>query len=34
MIPYRYLFENELKYRLTNYVFTVSKKTKWKRGRR
>lgn len=34
MIPFKWNFDNELKFRLNNYVFNVSKKTKWKRGRR
>lgn len=34
MLPYRWMFEHELKHRLTTYVFPVSKKTKWKRARR
>lgn len=34
MTPFMWQFENGLKYRLNNYVFNVSKKTKWKRGRR
>lgn len=34
MIPFTFIYENELKYRLIHHVFKVSKKTKWKRGRR